>query len=581
MFIGGVIAVKPLDARSNRTINQAEKIKWCAKTPKFMNKLKYLIFLVMIVAFFMIGATIVRQGGWENLRPLPEGCLPKPINDSVLVIAAIPFAEDKTKGVSKPTWSEVEAALPILKEVGVDAIFLWAPYERAKPVDKITVYTCKGEMQLKLRGGLQAKNFLKPDPDRGSEDEFLHMIKKAHSLGIKVIPQLCILSSIPGDFIYEEHPEWILKSIYGKHAVMWPWVTTGAKASYGYAVNKAHPDLIKYVTEVIIPHWIEHWGADGIFLDAPNVAYCDLHMRDILKDMEEKGLLAEGLECLTPVDGYYSPEPLVKAMKAKIDELGEEMGRDLIFAGENTFKTWQDVSDDLIIKISKGNLTAFLTDPTMDRSQGKYFDWVWGYNFRSLLKGIYSGGEVSYSENYVKYFEIEHELDAKYTEIARFVNMWNVLMPFKDLLRPEFAGCYITLAVTALGKVVWIGVYQLPPQNIIIKEWNGKVLKEWYKGLISIKKGYPALQSKNIENALISPRIPRLIAYNRWDANTSVTVIVNAGNEHVTATIRTRFRGNSVRLIDLLSAETLCGKPESLRVEMPPRSARILVEYGK
>jgi len=546
-----------------------------------MNKFKYLIFLVIIVVLFMIGTIIMRQGEWENLRPLPRECMPKPIKDSVLVIAAIPFVGDKARGISKPTWSEVEAALPVLKEVGVDVIFLWAPYERAKPVDKITVYTCKGEMQLKLRWGLQAKNFLRPDPDRGSEDEFLHMIEAAHSLGIKVIPQLCILSSIPGDFIHEEHPEWILKSIYGKHAVMWPWVTTGAKASYGYAVNKAHPDLIKYVTDVIIPHWVKYWGVDGVFLDAPNVAYCDLHMRDILKDMEEKGLLAEGFECLTPVDGYYSPEPLVKAMKAKINELGEEMGRDLIFAGENTFKTWQDVSDDLIIKISKGNLAAFLTDPTMDRSQGKYFDWVWGYNFRSLLKGVYSGEEVSYSENYVKYFETERELDAKYTEIARFVNMWNVLMPFKDLLRPEVAGCYITLAVTAPGKVVWIGVYQLPPQNNIIKEWNGKVLIEWYKRLILIKKGYSALQSMNIENALISPRIPRLIAYNRWDANTSVTVIVNAGNEHVTANIRTRFHGDSVRLIDLLSTEIICGKPESLRVEMPPRSARILVEYEK
>jgi len=535
-----------------------------------------LIFILPLL-LLLLHYSFVSRGGWENLRPLPEGCLPKPIKDGVLVIAAVPFVEDRAKGISKPTWSEVEDALPILKEVGVDAIFLWAPYERAKPVDSITVYTCKGEMRLKLRWGLQAKNFLRPDPDRGSEDEFLHMIEAAHSLGIKVIPQLCILSSIPGDFIHEEHPEWILKSIYGKHAVMWPWASTG----WGYSVNKAHPDLIKYVTEVIIPHWINRWGADGVFLDAPNVAYCDLHMRDILKDMEEKGLLAEGFECLTPVDGYYGPEPLVKAMKAKINELERELGRDLIFAGENTFKTWQDAPDELIIEVSKGNIWKFLTYPTMDRSQGKYFDWVWGYNFRSLLKEVYNGGEASYSENYVKYFEIERELDAKYTKIARFVNMWNSLMPFTDLLRPEVAGCYITLAVTAPGKVVWIGVYQLPPQNNIIKEWNGKVLIEWYKRLISIKKGYSALQSMNIENALISPRIPRLIAYNRWDANTSVTVIVNAGNEHVTANIRTRFHGDSVRLIDLLSTEIICGKPESLRVEMPPRSARILVEYEK
>jgi len=124
--------------------------------------------------------------------------------------------------IHRPSWREVEEALPELNENSVNVIFLWAPYKRTEPVDKIVVYTSEGEVQLNVKWWVKPKNFLKPDPERGSEKEFLRMIKTAHSLGIKVLPQLCILTSIPGDFIYEEHPEWILKSIYGKPAVTWP-----------------------------------------------------------------------------------------------------------------------------------------------------------------------------------------------------------------------------------------------------------------------------------------------------------------------------------------------------------------------
>ena len=509
-------------------------------------------------------------------RPLPSKYLPEADGEDVLVISGIPLLDNPSMDIHRPSWREVEEALPELKEIGVNVIFLWAPYERAEPVDKIVAYTSEGEVQLNVKWWVKPKNFLKPDPERGSEKEFLRMIKTAHSLGIKVLPQLCILTSIPGDFIYEEHPEWILKSIYGKPAVTWPWATS----SWGYVINKAHPELIKYVTEVLMPHWIKDWGADGIFLDAPGIIYCDLHLRDMLRDLKEKGELPSGFECLTPVNGYYSPEPLVRAMRAKIDELKRELGRDLIFASEHILKTWQDLPDDLIMmRIKKRDPYDILMDPRMNRSLGKYFDWIWGYGFRIFLKRVYCGGDSSYSENYVKYFELERNLNAKYTEIARFITMLNDMTPYVDLLKPKTAGCYITLTVTAPGRIIWIGIYQLPPQNEkvgMILGWNSSLLKDWYARLIALKRAYPALQSDNIENALIKPSLPRLIAYNRWLGNQSLTVLVNANESPVTAYVKTRFRGETITLIDLISAEKIRGDPKNLRVEMPPYSARIL-----
>ncbi|RLI42124.1 hypothetical protein DRO64_06670 [Candidatus Bathyarchaeota archaeon] len=96
---------------------------------------------------------------------------------------------------------------------------------------------------------------------------------------------------------------------------------------------------------------------------------------------------------------------------------------------------------------------------------------------------------------------------------------------------------------------------------------------------MKIKRAYLALQSNNIEDALLEPLLPKLIAYNRWYENQSVTVIVNARDEHVTLKVKTRFKGEMIEAIDLLSGEIICGEQENLSVTMPPFSARMLVKH--
>ena len=496
--------------------------------------------------------------------------------EDILVIAGIPFAEREDLGITKPSWKEVEEALPILKEVGVNAIFIWAPYEHrvTKPGETITAYTEKGEIELEMSPCVHIKDYLKPDPDRGSEEDFLHMIETAHSLGIKVILQLQVSVTIPGDFVYDEHPEWILKSIYDKPAVNWPW----PPFSHGYTVNKAHPDLINYVTNVVVPHWIKNWSVDGIYLDSPGMAYCDLYIKELCENVG----CAPGYECLTPVDGYYSPEPLVIAMKNKIEQLEKEVCKDLIFPAEACVKTWRDMPDDVIMEVCKGEPYAYQIDPRVDRSLGEYFDWVLSYNFRALLKNIYEKGEASYSKNYVDFLKmIENELEGKYTETAKFVNMWNYFHMYTYLLDQEIADCFITLQVTAPGKIVWIGVYQLPPQDDIVGEYfgyNSSFLKHWYTELVKIKRKYHALQGSNIEDALISPKIKGVIAYNRWNEKEGITVVVNVNDEPVNCRLKTRFKGERIEVYDVLSGEKFEGDPENLEVEVPACTPRILVE---
>ena len=500
----------------------------------------------------------------------------KPVAEDILVVAGIPFAEREDLGIQKPSWKEIEEILPTLKEVGVNAIFIWAPYEHriTKPGETITAYTEKGEIELELSHCVHIKDYLKPDPDRGSEEDFLHMIATAHSLGIKVILQLQITVAIPGDFVYDEHLEWILKSIYDTPVVNWPW----PPFSHGFTVNKAHPVLINYVTNIIIPHWIKNWSVDGIYLDSPGMAYCDLYIKELCENVG----CAPGYECLTPVDGYYTPEPLVKAMKNKIEQLGKEVGKDLIFPAEACVKTWRDMPDDIIIKACKGEPYAYQIDPRVDRSLGEYFDWVLSYNFRAVLKNIYEKGEASYSKNYVDFLRmIENELEGKYTETAKFVNMWNYFHKYTYLLDQEIADCFITLQVTAPGKIVWIGVYQLPPQDDIVGEYfgyNSSFLKHWYAKLVEIKREHHALHSSNIEDALIWPKIKGVIAYNRWDENESITVVVNVNDKPVNCKLKTRFKGERVKVYDVLSGEKFGGDPENLEVEVPAYTPKILVE---
>jgi len=527
------------------------------------------IFKVGILSLLIILLLPLNQGMDKNDKPARN-------TEDILVIAGIPFAERENLEIPKPSWKEIEQILPTLKEVGVNAIFIWAPYEHrvTELGETITAYTENGEVELELSHCVHIKDYLKPDPDRGSEEDFLHMIETAHSLGIKVIPQLQITVAIPGDFVYDEHFDWILKSIYDKPAVNWPW----PPFSHGYTVNKAHPDLINYVTNVIVPHWIKNWSVDGIYLDSPGMAYCDPYIKELCEDVG----CAPGYECLTPVDGYYSPEPLVIAMKNKIEQLEKEVGKDLIFPAEACVKTWRDMPDDVIIKACKGEPYAYQIDPRVDRSLGEYFDWTLSYNFRALLKNIYEKGEASYSKNYVDFLKmIENELEGKYTETAKFVNMWNYFHKFAYLLDQEIADCFITLQVTAPGKIVWIGVYQLPPQDDIVGEYfgyNSSFLKQWYTKLVEIKRKYHALQSDNIEDALISPKIKGIIAYNRWDEKESVTVVVNVNDEPVSCRLKTRFKGERIKVYDVLSGKKFEGDPENLEVEVPAYTPRILVE---
>ncbi len=396
---------------------------------------------------------------------------------------------------------------------------------------------------------LHAKDYLKPDPRRGTEEDFLEFIKEAHRLGMAVIGQFIATGVSPGTLFCQGHPEWLLRKKIGdkEYPVMtWPM-------NWGYVVNKANPEFIKYVTDTVIPYWINKWNLDGIFIDSPGMPYNEAEVK-----------------------AKYEPVLLSRSMRDKIEAMKKETGRNLFSIAENP-----DGSH-------------------LPKTAGIYYDFVWGYKSVRAIFQVKAGR--ANSNQYITALKKEIEDKCKFTRIARFICNLNVQGKCLKLLRPQWAPCYITLNVTAPGNIVWVGVPQwdinydekwckfllgrlgikYKPAEAIEKVKREVIdidlIWQWYELTVRIKRQHPALQSDNIEDALISPKIKRLIAYNRWSIDESVSVIVNADKKEIDCIIKTRFTGDKVILRDLLSGEEVMGNPAALKVRMPGYGARILLQ---
>jgi len=502
--------------------------------------------------------------------PLPEGLSLEPKGDVTVIVSVPTYAYQN--GV---TWKMLLENLSVYSELGIDTMALWPIWKHIPRIEAIRARIARGEVELKLNPHMPwwtPKDYLKINPELGSEEEFSKVVEKAHRLGIKMVPVLQVSYALPGGYVYENHPEWIIKSIYGEYAVLWPW----ARCPWGYVLDKSDPGLIDFVTETVLPHWIEDWGVDGVWLDSPPVWACDSRVREACKGVK----YAEGCGCLTPVEGVYSTEPLAEAMRNKIRGLEKKVGRKLVCAGENSLAGYSDIPEEFLRGLAErkpGVEAEALFDPRVKGSLAKYWDWVCDYRFRLVLMSVHKGEKYSYSGNYVEFFDLESKLMDKETDPARLVNMLNNFMEFRCLHLSDTAECYITLAATAPGKTLWVAGHHVGETRAKLPE--RRTLEAWYKRLIRLKRAYPALQSRSIEDALVKPRAPGLIAYNRWMNDQSITVAVNAGKQHHKVNLKTRFQGRSVRLIDLLHGSKIDGDPGNLRVEMPPYTARVLAEY--
>jgi len=178
------------------------------------------------------------------------------------------------------TFKEQEKMLPLLAEMGIKTIYL-TPIWKYKPGTPLSRYYILDYYEL--------------DPAKGTKEDFKRFVEKAHSYGMKVILDLVTGHTGLGRYIYENHKDWILRDKYENLAFCWPY------KQWGYAVDRANPEVIKYFTK-IARYYVDEFDIDGWRVDAIGTMYCNETIPD----------------CPQPVEGEHNSKYLLKSIKSAI-----------------------------------------------------------------------------------------------------------------------------------------------------------------------------------------------------------------------------------------------------------------------
>ncbi|MBC7937728.1 MAG: alpha-glucosidase C-terminal domain-containing protein [Rhizobacter sp.] len=144
----------------------------------------------------------------------------------------------------------VEAALPRLKEMGIDIIWLM-------PIHPIGIQNRKGFMGSYY----SVKDYYGVNPEFGTKEEFKTLVKKIHGMGMHVILDWVANHSAWDNPLAKEHPEWYTKTSDGKFQPT-PWYDWEDIIDFDYN----QPGIRKYMTDAL-KYWVKETGIDGYRCD--------------------------------------------------------------------------------------------------------------------------------------------------------------------------------------------------------------------------------------------------------------------------------------------------------------------------
>jgi cyclomaltodextrinase / maltogenic alpha-amylase / neopullulanase len=146
------------------------------------------------------------------------------------------------------TFNAFEKELPRLKDMGVDIIWLM-------PVNPIGEKNRKGT----LGSYYSVRDYKGINPEFGNMDDFKHLVKTAHSLGVKVIIDWVPNHTSWDSKLFAEHPEYYMKDSTGKYVSPYDW-TDVIRLDYS---NEA---TCRYMTETM-QWWLKETDIDGFRCD--------------------------------------------------------------------------------------------------------------------------------------------------------------------------------------------------------------------------------------------------------------------------------------------------------------------------
>lgn len=148
------------------------------------------------------------------------------------------------------TFRGIEPHLPRLRDLGVSILWLM-------PVNPIGEINRKG----KLGSPYAVSDYYGVNPEFGTIDEFKHLVRAIHRVGMKVI-----LGWVPNHTAWdnplaEEHPEWYARDWKGSFCPT-PWLDWDDIIDLDYSV----PDLREYMTTAM-EWWVRETDIDGFRCD--------------------------------------------------------------------------------------------------------------------------------------------------------------------------------------------------------------------------------------------------------------------------------------------------------------------------
>lgn len=150
------------------------------------------------------------------------------------------------------SFKEVGKALPYFKKLGVDILYLL-------PVSPIGKLNRKGD----LGSPYSIEDYMKINPELGTEDDFKSLVENAHGEGMKVMIDIVFNHTSRDSYLVKHHPEWMYKNKEGKMSnKVGDW-------SDVYDLEYDAPGLVDYLVSVI-----EHYcalGVDGFRFDVASL----------------------------------------------------------------------------------------------------------------------------------------------------------------------------------------------------------------------------------------------------------------------------------------------------------------------
>lgn len=176
------------------------------------------------------------------------------------------------------TFKALEKELPRLKKMGIDIIWLM-------PIQPIGLKNRKGT----LGSYYSVKDYLGINPEFGTEEDFRHLVKAIHALGMYVILDWVANHSSWDNDLVNNHPDWYMKSREGKFQST-PWRDYDDIIDFDYT----QPDLRKYMTDAL-KFWVQEFDIDGYRCDVASFVPIDFweNARAELEEIKPVFMLAE------------------------------------------------------------------------------------------------------------------------------------------------------------------------------------------------------------------------------------------------------------------------------------------------